>query len=109
MCDLMASVTRVSGQHYQGVALDVQEPDALGFEPHHGPHPAPVLEHAIIWIGKSRVGKNPVSYTLSAITSAFWVLQEDRGHEVPAFQTTSHMDYFRKQSARSCRNLRSLS
>ena len=59
-----------------------------------------VLEHAIIWIGKSRVGKSPVSYTLSAITSAFWLLQEDRGHEVPSFQTSSHLDYFRKEKGR---------
>ena len=59
-----------------------------------------VLEHAIIWIGKSRVGKSPVSYTLSAITSAFWLLQEDRGHEVPTFQTASHLDYFRKEKGR---------
>ncbi|OLP77358.1 hypothetical protein AK812_SmicGene42585 [Symbiodinium microadriaticum] len=59
-----------------------------------------ILENAIIWIGKSRVGKSPVSYTLSAITSAFWLQQEDRGHEVPSFQTTSQLDYFRKEKGR---------
>ena len=58
-----------------------------------------ILEHAIVWIGRSHVGKSPISYTLSSITSAFWLVQEDR-EEPPMFQTCNHLDYFRKEKGR---------
>ena len=88
---------RVSGQHWP-LTLKSLTLWAL----HHivAPILPRVLEHAIVWIGKSRVSKSPVSYTLSAITLAFWLLQEDRGHEAPPFQTVSHLDYSRKEEGR---------
>ena len=43
--------------------------------------------------------KAPFSYTISAVTSAFWLLQEERD-EKPMFQTCNHLDYFRKEKGR---------
>ena len=48
-----------------------------------------LIEHALIWIGKSEVGKSPASYTLSHLMSAFWLLQEGRAEDPPSFQTAS--------------------
>ncbi|CAE7212285.1 unnamed protein product [Symbiodinium sp. CCMP2592] len=59
-----------------------------------------LIEHAVIWIGKSEVGKSPASYTLSHFISAFWLLQEGRTDELPCFQTASFLDYFRKERGR---------
>ena len=58
-----------------------------------GPVLPHILEHAIIWIGRSRVGKSPISYTISAVTSAFWLVQEERDDK-PMFQTCNRLDYF---------------
>ena len=59
-----------------------------------------VLEHAVIWIGKSYVGKSPVSYTLSKVVSAYWLIQENKEGQRPVFQTANHLDYFRKEKGR---------
>ena len=59
-----------------------------------------LLEHAVIWIGKSQVGKSPIAYTLSHLLSSFWLLQEERADDVPSFQTSNHLDYFRKEKGR---------
>ena len=59
-----------------------------------------LLEHAVIWIGKSQVGKSPIAYTLSHLMSSFWLLQEERADDVPSFQTSNHLDYFRKEKGR---------
>ena len=59
-----------------------------------------LIEHAVIWIGKSEVGKSPASYTLSHLMSAFWLLQEGRAEDLPSFQTASSLDYCRKERGR---------
>ena len=64
-----------------------------------GPVLQHILEHAIIWIGRSRVGKSPISYIISAVTSAFWLLREERDDK-PMFPTCNHLDYFRKEKGR---------
>ena len=58
-----------------------------------------VMSHSVIWIGKSQVGKSPVSYTLSSVVSAYWLIQEEKEGS-PCFQTCNHLDYFRKQKGR---------
>ncbi|CAE7216007.1 unnamed protein product [Symbiodinium microadriaticum] len=59
-----------------------------------------ILEHAVILIGKSEVGKSPTAYTLTNLASAFWLLQKGRENETPSFQSCSHLDYFRKERGR---------
>ncbi|CAJ1382958.1 unnamed protein product [Effrenium voratum] len=58
-----------------------------------------VMSHSVIWIGKSQVGKSPVSYTLSSVVSAYWLIQEEKEGS-PCFQTCNHLDYFRKEKGR---------
>ena len=65
-----------------------------------GPVLPHLKNHAVVWIGRSEVGKSPVSYTVSAIVSAYWLLQEDRTDQPPMFQTSNHLDYFRKEKGR---------
>ncbi|CAE7300219.1 unnamed protein product [Symbiodinium natans] len=60
-----------------------------------------ILEHAVILIGKSEVGKSPTAYTLANLASAFWLLQKGREHEKPSFQSCNHLDYFRKERGRT--------
>ncbi|CAE7362365.1 unnamed protein product [Symbiodinium sp. CCMP2592] len=57
-------------------------------------------EHAVIYIGRSQVGKSPLSYTLSSLISAYWLFQEGKTDTPPMFQTCSHLDYFRKEKGR---------
>ena len=45
------------------------------------------------------MGKSPVSYALSSVVSAYWLIQEDK-NEPPRFQTANHLDYFRKEKGR---------
>ena len=59
-----------------------------------------VLEHAIIWIGKSEIGKSPLSYTMANLMSAFWKIQKNSPDDKPCFQTANHLDYFRKERGR---------
>ncbi|CAE7615960.1 unnamed protein product [Symbiodinium sp. CCMP2592] len=59
-----------------------------------------VIESGVIWIGKSYVGKSPLSYTLAKVLSAYWLLQEGRDDQGPTFQTANHLDYFRKEMGR---------
>ena len=59
-----------------------------------------VLEHAIIWIGKSEIGKSPLSYTMANLKSAFWKIQENSPDDKPCLQTANHLDYFRKERGR---------
>ena len=83
----------------------------------------------MIWIGKFQVGKSPLSYTLSAVMSAFWIIQDNKEDaeepgfltinsltltgrllmsvlvmcfvaSIQGFQTCSHLDYFRKERGR---------
>ena len=44
-------------------------------------------------------GKSPVSYTLSSVVSAYWLIQEEKEGS-PCFQTCNHLDYFRKEKGR---------
>ena len=59
-----------------------------------------VLEHAIIWIGKSEIGKSPLSYTMANLMFALWKIQENSPDDKPCFQTANHLDYFRKERGR---------
>ena len=60
-----------------------------------------VIENGVIWIGKSYVGKSPLSYTLAKLLSAYWLLQEGRDDQRLTFRTANHLDYFRKEMGRT--------
>ena len=59
-----------------------------------------LLNSAIIWIGKSEIGKSPVSCTPSAVAPLFRQLQESEALGAPTFQTANDLDYFRKEKGR---------
>ena len=65
---------------------------------------APILpramSHSVIWIGKSQVGKSPVSYTLSSVVSAYWLIQEEKEGGQPLLCCFQTCNYFRKEKGR---------
>ena len=59
-----------------------------------------LLDSAIIWVGKSEIGKSPVSHTLACVASLFWQLQGSDAPSAATFQTANDLDYFRKEKGK---------
>ena len=73
---------RLPGQHNQGLASQLQEHDV----------PLRYLDWQVS-------GGQKLSYTLSSVVSAYWLIQEEKEGS-PCFQTCNHLDYSRKEKGR---------
>ena len=54
-------------------------------------------QHAVTWIGKTRVGKSVGSKTMLFAQSRFEIAAADRSDLVPSIVTANHLDFFKAE------------